>query len=296
MTHLPRAVAVIVALVVTVTAAGLTAHDARAAGDATAVVVIDTGTSVRAAVIHFDTAVTGIEALQLAGANPVTQIFSGQGGAVCKLDGVGNEPQSCLVGPDSQYWAYWLAHGGATSWSYSRGCACTVTVHDGDVEGWRYGLGDAPRAAASFCSYVACGPPPTAAPPAGGDGGAAVPGGDSTGAAAGANGAAGGGGAGAAAAGGGTAPSAGTPDGSATGAAPTAAAAGTTTAPPSSTTSPRRGGRGDVQVEGLSANPHASGGGDSGSPIGVAIAVLALAATGVGAVLLRRRRMRASSG
>ena len=141
---------------------------AHASGGSTAVVVIDTGANVRSAVIHFDGSITGIEALELAGANPATYGFQGQGAAVCALDGVGNPAdQSCLVGPNSEYWAYYVARGGASSWTYSRGCACTTMVGDGDVEGWRYGTGAAPRGSASFCSYVDC---PAPAPPAGGGG------------------------------------------------------------------------------------------------------------------------------
>ena len=128
-------------------------------------VVIDTGGSVRQAVIHFDGTINGIDALRLAGANPVTYGFAGQGAAVCALDGVGNPAdESCLIGPHSEYWAYFLAHGGSTGWAYSRGCACTTTVRDGDVEGWRYGTGAAPRASADFCAYADCGPPPEPPP------------------------------------------------------------------------------------------------------------------------------------
>ncbi len=145
---------------------------ASAAGSSTAVVVIDTGAAVRHTVIHFDGSISGIDALQLAGANPVTYGFQGQGAAVCALDGVGNPAdQSCLIGPHGEYWAYFVATGGSTSWAYSRGCACTTTVHDGDVEGWRYGTGTAPSSSADFSAYVDCAPPATS-PPAGGGAGA----------------------------------------------------------------------------------------------------------------------------
>ena len=114
--------------------------------------MIDTGIgNPRPAVIHFDGSINGIDALQLAGANPVTYGFAGQGAAVCALDGVGNPAdQSCLIGPHGEYWAYYVAHDGSTGWAYSRGCACTTTVRDGDVEGWRYGTGAAPRAVGRF--------------------------------------------------------------------------------------------------------------------------------------------------
>ncbi|MEX1007975.1 MAG: hypothetical protein WD271_09050 [Acidimicrobiia bacterium] len=260
---------------------------ATAAGDSTAVVVIDTGASVRAAVIHFDGSISGIDALELAGGNPTTYGFSGNGAAVCSIDGVGNPAnESCLVGPHSEYWAYFLAHGGSTSWAYSRGCACTTTVHDGDVEGWRYGTGAAPRSSASFCAYVACPPPPTS-PGDGGTGGTGttpattVPGGPPIGP--------------------GGEQSAGNPQtGDSRSAAPEAAntdgepgsAEPTTSTTPPTTTSSGPRDRPDVQVEAASASKKGGGGGGdaTGSPTGVVIAAGALAATAGAAVWLRRRR------
>ena len=41
--------------------------------------------------ISFSGTITGIQALQLAGANPVTYGYGGQGAAVCALDGVGHD-------------------------------------------------------------------------------------------------------------------------------------------------------------------------------------------------------------
>jgi hypothetical protein len=285
-----RALAASVALVAFVAAGVVSSSPARAAGSSTAVVVIDTGASVRSAVIHFDGTIDGIQALELAGANPVTYGFAGQGAAVCALDGVGNPAgPSCLVGPNSEYWAYYLAHGGTGSWSYSRGCACAVTVSDGDVEGWRYGLGAAPRASADFCAYAECPAPPTSPPTGGGGttgtggGGGAVPAGGSG-----------------AAAGGGAPPGA---DGAvaAPPADPLAAAeANTATSAPTSTTRVPTGGGGDreeAQVKGITANRGGAGGGDdAGSPIGVAIVAGVLVATALGAVAIRRRRIRAASG
>ena len=54
----------------------------------------------------------------------MTYGFAGQGAAVCALDGVGNPAdQSCLIGPNGQYWAYFRARGGRRGWTYSRGGA-----------------------------------------------------------------------------------------------------------------------------------------------------------------------------
>jgi hypothetical protein len=235
-----------------------------AAASSTAVVVIDTGVSVRAAVIHFDGTITGIQALVLAGGKPTTYGYSGQGAAVCSIDGVGNPADSsCLIGPNSEYWAYFQAHGGATTWSYARGCACAPTVQDGDVEGWRYeNSSSPPRSPASFCSYVACPPPPTAPVTT-----TPVPTGPPT-------------------------------------TVPVRAAAATTvpgtrpavtTAPAASTTpstsvprAPRRGS--DLRGAAASARRNGDGGDGAGSPVGVVIAAGALGATAGVAVWLRRRR------
>ena len=130
---------------------------------ARAVVVVEPGPG--AVSICFDGSISGMEALQLAGANPVTYGFSGQGGAVCQLYGVGNPAdQSCLIGPGGQYWAYFRAAPGATGWTYSRGGASSTTVTDGSVEGWRYGTGAAPGFV-SFCAVIGCAPPTTDPPP-----------------------------------------------------------------------------------------------------------------------------------
>ena len=131
---------------------------------ARAVVVVEPGPG--PVTICFDGSISGLDALQLAGANPVTYGFAGQGAAVCQLFGVGNPADSsCLVGPGGEYWAYYRAGPGAGGWTYSRGGASTTTVTDGSVEGWRYGTGAAPGFV-SFCAVVGCGPPPTDPPPA----------------------------------------------------------------------------------------------------------------------------------
>ena len=128
-----------------------------------AVVVVEPGPG--AVTICFNGTISGLDALQLAGANPVTYGFSGQGAAVCQLFGVGNPADSsCLVGPGGQYWAYYRAAPGAGGWTYSRGGASSTTVVDGSVEGWRYGTGGAPGFV-SYCAVVGCGPPPTDPPP-----------------------------------------------------------------------------------------------------------------------------------
>ena len=81
----------------------------RRACSAHAVVVVEPGPGPSRSASTVRSA--GSTRLQLAGANPVTYGFAGQGAAVCQLFGVGNpaDQSSCLVGPGSQYWAYYRA-------------------------------------------------------------------------------------------------------------------------------------------------------------------------------------------
>ncbi len=143
-------------------APGPSAH----AADSRAVVIVDTGSGVHRTVVTFGGTITGLQALELAGASPVTVGYSGQGAAICALYGVGHEASSsdCLGTPDDpSYWAYFKSPAASSGWTYSRGCACSSVVHDGDVEGWRFGTGQQPPYS-SFCAVAGCAPPP--APPA----------------------------------------------------------------------------------------------------------------------------------
>ena len=158
-------------------ALGLCAAPAQAAAEHRALVVVDTGTTTYRQLITFtEDSVTGVHALELAGANPVIYTYSGQGGAVCRLFGVGRDSgPGCLGGADgdNRYWAYFRAPSGTSSFAYSRAGAGSVQVHDGDVEGWKFGTGAAPAWSAvpapSTTTTVAPAPRPTA-PPVGGSG------------------------------------------------------------------------------------------------------------------------------
>lgn len=132
-----------------------------------AAVVVDTGGGVHKVVITFsEDSISGIDALQRAGANPVIYTFGGQGGAVCRLYGVGRDAgPGCLGGQDgdNRYWAYFRASAGTSTFTYSRAGAGATRVHDGDVEGWRFGTGTAP-AFVSLASLLPPPPPPTRPP------------------------------------------------------------------------------------------------------------------------------------
>ncbi len=134
----------------------------EAQGANRAAVVVDTGSGVVARCITFSSdSVSGLQALELAGVAPVVRAFSGQGGAVCGLNGVGcPADSSCLTCQAPNYWAYHRADAGAGGFTYSSAGAGSTSVTNGDVEGWRWGTGAAPgfRSFASVCPLQ---PPPT---------------------------------------------------------------------------------------------------------------------------------------
>lgn len=146
-----RAVAV-VALVAALALTGSLAAPGTGAGGAaplhTAAVIVETGGATYRTVIRFAAeSISGIEALQLAGADPVTYGFGTQGVAVCALYGVGRPSgPNCLGGADGdpRYWAYFRSVAGTDRFTYSPVGAGATRVRDGDVEGWRWGTGQAP--------------------------------------------------------------------------------------------------------------------------------------------------------
>ncbi|HEY5886925.1 MAG TPA: hypothetical protein VIT24_04310 [Acidimicrobiales bacterium] len=127
-----------------------------------AAIVVDTGSGVVSRCVTFsEDSISGITALQRAGLAPVVRSFSGTGGAVCGLNGLGcPADSSCLTCQAPNYWAYYRADNGANGFSYSQVGAGSTQVTDGDVEGWRWGSGAAP-AFRSFGSICPLQPPLT---------------------------------------------------------------------------------------------------------------------------------------
>jgi hypothetical protein len=148
--------------------AGVVPDVAPAASPHRAAVIVDTGSTVKRVVVTFgEDSITGLDLLQRAGTNPVVYQFGGQGGAVCRLLGVGRDAgPSCLGGADgdARYWAYVRAPAGTSAFKYSSAGAGSTRVHDGDVEGWRFGTGAAPQYV-SLASLVPPPPPPATQPP-----------------------------------------------------------------------------------------------------------------------------------
>src|SRR5689334_7962755 len=92
-----RAASAAIAVVAAVASGGLVAGGlaASAAGGAVAhraMVVVETGGATYHQVVTFSQdSITGLRALELAGAQPVVYSYAGQGGAVCRLFGVGRD-------------------------------------------------------------------------------------------------------------------------------------------------------------------------------------------------------------
>ena len=72
-------------------------------------------------------------------------------GSVCAIGGAGCPSSNCWCqcqGTPCIYWTYW--HWIDESWQYSQVGAASYLVHDGEVEGWRWGDGSASPASVSF--------------------------------------------------------------------------------------------------------------------------------------------------
>src|SRR5262249_50123798 len=219
--------AVAVALLAAAPATPVVASPGRHAGpNGEAVVVI--GNS--AQVVQVGGGIRGIDALRAVATVETLNYGGSLGEAVCKINGVGDDPQpsTCPGG-----WRYYRATNGASGWTYSGAGASNTTVRGGDVEGWGYNSTPPFR---PFCWVAHCAPPP---PPPGQGG--AIPGGAYPPPGGGSGGGGGGGPNGGGAPGGRSGPggtgAAGQPGTSGTPEDPTA-----TTAPPDTTTADTKGG------------------------------------------------------
>lgn len=257
-----------------------------------ATVVVDPGSGdVWSACISFAGTITGAEALALAadlipGLDPVFEPYPGQGQAVCRLLGVGNDPPDCLS-KTVEYWSYFR------NGSYARGGPGASTVTDGDVEGWSFSRGKPPRPATRGSEAVAASAlpsPPVTAPPSTGPNPSSPGGGTSTTGAGGNQGTS-------PPPGSGVGPSSSVPGPDTTGSAGSTngtSIGGESPQQPSSTVP-----GGSDQPSGHSSDPVTAGGGrvtvteaaESGSSLGSILGFGgALATVGVAAVWVRRRR------
>ena len=114
--------------------------------------------------VAFDSdSISGEDLLNRSGLAWSAQTFGGFGDAVCALDGEPAQYTECL-GKD-RYWAVFVARAGG-SWQLANVGISTMTLRDGDAEGFRYvpasGLPATPVSAAGVC--VAAAATPTATP------------------------------------------------------------------------------------------------------------------------------------
>lgn len=112
-----------------------------------AAVVIDTGKEVKKFCLAFpEDEISGAEALRRIDAQVQFANFGSRGQAVCSLSGTGCPSSNCFCDAN-RFWAYHRAGPGGAPYSFSRTGASSTAVRNGDVEGWKWGAGEAPPAA-----------------------------------------------------------------------------------------------------------------------------------------------------
>jgi hypothetical protein len=167
-----RCLVAAVALAVSVAAGASPFGHVDAQGPNRAGIVVSFGDTTSGACVEFDEPeISGAELLSRAGF-AVVAAGGGMGAAVCMIDGVGcADPNDCWCqchGATCRYWAYFTLEEGG--WRYSAIGASQRKVHDGDVDGWTWGLGAIGSAAKpgpitfeELCPEEA--PPPSVTPP-----------------------------------------------------------------------------------------------------------------------------------
>ena len=157
--------AAILAALVSLAPVGSVVPGCAAAGSNHAPLVVEhaDGSVVTRCVAFDSDSISGEDLLNRSGLAWSAQTFGGFGDAVCALDGEPAQYTECL-GKD-RYWAVFVARAGG-SWQLANEGISTLTLGDGDAEGFRYvpasGIPAAPVSAAGVC--VAAAATPTATP------------------------------------------------------------------------------------------------------------------------------------
>lgn len=151
------ALAILLALAVVVP--GLTTIHAQQSNRVGLVVRFGDGSLITRCVEFAESEISGYDLLTRSGLSIVAAFDSGQGAAICAIEGTGCPVESCLTCATPNYWSYWHLSDGA--WVYSQVGAGGYTVHDGDVDGWSWGAGGPPPVV-PFDQI--CAPPPTDTP------------------------------------------------------------------------------------------------------------------------------------
>lgn len=105
-----------------------------------AALVVDTGSGASSFCVTLpSSSVSGTKLIQLAGEQHGLQ-YRIEGGAVCQLAGTGPSEGDCFS-EHPNFWGYWRGDGSG-GWTWSSSGAATTTVEAGDVEGWAWGSGN----------------------------------------------------------------------------------------------------------------------------------------------------------
>jgi hypothetical protein len=120
----------------------------RISGPSRVGLVVDMGDGalVTRCVVFSEAEISGLDVLERSGLEVVTSE-----GAVCAIEGVGCPASNCWCqcqGSPCIYWSYW--HWLDGEWQYSQAGAAGYWVHDGDVEGWRWGESATPSSIVPF--------------------------------------------------------------------------------------------------------------------------------------------------
>lgn len=148
--------ALLVLLALAVAGAGLSGARAQSSNRVGLVVRFGDGSFVTRCVEFSEPQISGYDVLMRSGLNIVAAYFSGEGAAICAIEGTGCPVEECLICDSPNYWSYWHLVDGA--WAYSQAGANGYTVHSGDVEGWSWGAAELPPVV-PFDQI--CAPPPT---------------------------------------------------------------------------------------------------------------------------------------
>jgi hypothetical protein len=160
-----RAAVAVVAAIALALGIGIVALPASAGTQHRAAVVVEVDGVIHTGKVSFSgDSISGLDAMRGAGFDPLVRVFGANGGAVCAIDvndtTIGCPADgTCLTCDQPRYWAYFRAHPGATSYTYSITGAGLTQVHDGDVEAWVWGTGSPPSRFVSFADVW--GPDPT---------------------------------------------------------------------------------------------------------------------------------------
>jgi hypothetical protein len=126
---------------------------ARSAASVAAVTVdFGNGTIDHATVSFTSSTISGLDALRGAGFTVAVYGYSGVGGAVCSIDGVGRPADSSCLSGGVDYWEYYR------NGVYSSVGASNTKVHDHDQEQWKWGSGGSAPPTTAW-------PPPVTQPP-----------------------------------------------------------------------------------------------------------------------------------